>query len=130
MHNRIKSVRESLRTDKGKKYTQTLFAESLHVTRDMIATYESGKVEPTPLFINSLCEKYNVNEDWLRTGSGEMFKEINRHEQITRFIGELLNDPPDTFRFRLINALAELPVEEWEMLADLCERIVNSKNED
>lgn len=129
MNTRIKLIRESLLNEKGKKYTQTQFAETLHVTRDMIATYESGKVEPTPLFISTLCEKFNVNEDWLRTGSGEMFKEITKHEAIADFFADVLQDDPDTFRFRLINALAELPVDEWEMLADLCERIAKQKED-
>lgn len=129
MNTRIKAIRESLRSEKDKKVTQTQFAESLHVTRDMIATYESGKVEPTPLFISTLCDKYNINEEWLRTGSGDMFKKITKKEAITDFFADILNDEPDTFRFRLINALAELPVEEWEMLADICDRIANSKND-
>lgn len=127
MNTRIKAIRESLRSEKDKKVTQTQFAESLHVTRDMIATYESGKVEPTPLFISTLCDKYNVNEEWLRTGSGDMFKEKTRHDQITDFLADVLNDEPDSFRLGFVNALAELSVDEWQMLANICEKFVNNK---
>ena len=74
MKYRIRELRESLTDEKGKKYSQTKFAEIMNVTRDVISNYEMGRVEPSPVFIDLLCTKFGINEDWLRTGSGEMFK--------------------------------------------------------
>ncbi|WP_439653980.1 helix-turn-helix domain-containing protein [Selenomonas dianae] len=52
--------------------SQSAFAEMLGTKRDTIANYEGGRVEPTDTFIQLLCTKFHINEQWLRTGEGEM----------------------------------------------------------
>ncbi len=67
MKDRIKQIR------KEKKLSQSEFGKVLGVSRDVISNYEMGRVDPTDLFINHLCSTFNVNEAWLRDGTGEMF---------------------------------------------------------
>lgn len=66
MKDRIKHIR------KEKKLSQTDFGKILGVSRDVISNYEMGRVEATDLFINHLCSTFNINEEWLRNGTGEM----------------------------------------------------------
>ena len=70
LHERIKTVRKSLMP----KVSQTAFAEMLGTTRRAITTYETGAVIPSDTFIQLLCTKFNIDEHWLRTGEGEMYK--------------------------------------------------------
>ena len=70
LHERIKAVRKSLTP----KMSQTVFAEALGTKRDTIANYEGGRVVPTDTFIQLLCTKFNISEEWLRTGAGSMHK--------------------------------------------------------
>ena len=56
------------------KTSQEKFAVLLGTTRNAIASYESGKVIPSDTFIQLLCTKFNIDEHWLRTGEGEMYK--------------------------------------------------------
>ena len=70
LHERIKTVRKSLMP----KVSQTAFAEMLGTTRRAITTYETGAVTPSDTFIQLLCTKFNIDEHWLRTGEGEMYK--------------------------------------------------------
>lgn len=70
LHERIKAVRKSLMP----KVSQTAFAEMLGTTRAAIAPYERGIVIPSDTFIQLLCTKFNIDEHWLRTGEGEMYK--------------------------------------------------------
>ena len=70
LHERIKTVRKSLTP----KVSQTAFAEMLGTTRRAITTYETGAVTPSDTFIQLLCTKFNIDEHWLRTGEGEMYK--------------------------------------------------------
>ena len=70
LHERIKAVRKSLTS----KVSQTAFAEMLGTTRAAIAPYERGIVTPSDTFIQLLCAKFNIDEHWLRTGEGEMYK--------------------------------------------------------
>jgi len=67
MNTRIKEVR------KQKGLSQEDFAKKLSVTRNVIASYELARVEPSDLFIKHLCREFNINEEWLLKGEGEMF---------------------------------------------------------
>lgn len=69
MSNRIKSIRETL------KLSQREFGEKLGVSRDVISNIEYGRVLPKELLLRHICQLYNVNEHWLKTGEGEMFDE-------------------------------------------------------
>lgn len=70
LKDRLREIRKNL----PKKTTQEAFAESLGTTRNAIASYELGKVIPTDTFIQLLCAKFNISEEWLRTGAGPMHK--------------------------------------------------------
>lgn len=72
MKERIKQIR------KEKKLSQAKFGELLGVSRDVISNYEMGRVEPTDLFIGYLCNTFDINELWLRTGEGNMFNDNSK----------------------------------------------------
>ncbi|MCI8489027.1 MAG: helix-turn-helix transcriptional regulator [Lachnospiraceae bacterium] len=67
MNERIKQLRKTL------GMTQQEFAEKIGVKRNTIAQYEIGRNEPIESVINLICKQYNINIDWLKNGSGEMF---------------------------------------------------------
>ena len=67
MKDRIKKLRKSL------DMTQQEFAERIGVKRNTIGQYEIGRNEPIDTVINLICREFNVNEEWLRNGEGEMF---------------------------------------------------------
>lgn len=67
MKNRIKKLRKSL------DMTQQDFADRIGVKRNTIGQYEIGRNEPIETVINLICREFNVNEEWLRYGEGEMF---------------------------------------------------------
>lgn len=69
MNERIKQIRKTL------KLTQQEFADCLGVKRNTVATYEGGRNSPVDAVVSLICMKFNVREDWLRHGTGEMFKE-------------------------------------------------------
>lgn len=121
MKERIKQVRKHF------NLSQSEFGEQLGVGRDAISSYELGRVIPTALFINHLCATYHVNRTWLETGEGEMLIEPTRDEQIAQFIGEALSSEDDTFKKRLISALANMTVEEWETLEKLITRLAQTQ---
>lgn len=78
MNERIKEIRKAL------NLTQQEFAERLSLKRNTIATYEMGKSVPSDRTITDICEKYNVNEEWLRDGSGEMFRAEEENSIVAR----------------------------------------------
>lgn len=68
MKERIRKIRRYL------DLTQQEFADRLGIKRGAIANYELGRNEPVDSVVSLICREYGVNEEWLRTGTGEMFE--------------------------------------------------------
>ena len=117
MNERIKAVRLAL------GISQEEFGKRLGVTRGAITTIELNKVEPKPLFVDLICREFNVNEDWLKNGAEPMFLQRSRNEELSAFFGDLLNGEPD-FKHRLISVMSRLSVDQWQMLADMANMLV------
>lgn len=109
MHNRIRTVRRSA------SLNQDQFAERLKLTKNYVSLLETGKRVPSDRTVLDICREFNVNEHWLRTGEGEMLREISRTDEIAQFFGDLLKNEPD-FRYRLISVLARMSADEWRLL--------------
>lgn len=118
MNERIKILRKEL------GLTQIEFGKKLGVTRSVITNIEFNKTTPKPLFIDLLCREFNVNEEWIRYGKGDMYKKLSRSEKIANFAGSIMRDEEESFRRRLIEALSELDEKEWEFLENLTNKIV------
>lgn len=110
MKDRIKKIRKEL------DLTQQKIADRLGVQRNTIAMYEMGKTAPSEAIILSICREFNVNEQWLRDGTGEMFIEQTRDEQIASFVGSIQASADDSFKKRFISMLSALDESEWEVL--------------
>lgn len=107
---RIKKVR------KGLDLTQQEFAGRIGTTANVLTNYETGRRNPSNSVINNVCKTFNVNEAWLRYGSGEMFLELSRDEEIAAFVGGVLADESADFKRRFIAALSKLSPEGWDAL--------------
>lgn len=55
--------------------SQESFAKKINVTRSAISNYEKGTRNIMDRVISDICREFNVNEEWLRDGKGEMFIE-------------------------------------------------------
>ncbi|GGG32623.1 hypothetical protein GCM10007425_29110 [Lysinibacillus alkalisoli] len=71
MNNRIKALRKNLNLNQGE------FADKLKLSRSHISSLENGVREITERIVFDICREFNVNEEWLRTGEGEMFVQSN-----------------------------------------------------
>lgn len=78
MNERIKELRKAL------NLTQQEFADRLNIKRGAIANYEVGRNEPIDAVISLICREFNVNEEWLRNGSGEMFQAEEENSIVAR----------------------------------------------
>lgn len=117
MNERLKKLRKSL------DLTQQEFADKIGIARGNIGAYEVGKNAPSDAVISLICREFNVNENWLRTGEGDMFTEMSRDEQIEKFVGDLLHGEEDSFKRRLISGLAALDENGWKVLEDFLDSI-------
>lgn len=65
---RIKKIR------KEKRKTQSTFAKSLNLSRTHITNLELGVRNLNEAVTKKICETYNINEEWLLFGIGDMYK--------------------------------------------------------
>lgn len=121
MNERLKKLRKTL------DLTQQEFADKIGSKRNTIAKYETDTNVPSAAVISLICREFNVNENWLRTGEGDMFMEMSRDEQIEEFIGDLLHGEEDSFKRRLISGLAALDENGWKVLEDFLDSIQKKK---
>ena len=121
MKERIRQLRKQL------KFNQTEFGEKVGVKGNTIGNYELGLRNPSEAVIFSICREFNVNEEWLRTGKGEMFIHRKRTEKITDFAADILKEEEESFRRRLVEALADLEIEEWELLEKIAEKAMKKR---
>ena len=68
MKDRIKALRKQL------NISQEVFGRRIGITGASVSRLESGENEPSPQTIIFICKEFDVSEDWLRNGVGEMFK--------------------------------------------------------
>lgn len=113
MNERLRKLRKDL------DLTQQAFADRIGIARGNIGAYEVGKNAPSDAVITLICREFNVNENWLRTGEGEMYIELTRDEEISVFIGEVLMNNEESFKKRFISMLSALDESDWETLAKM-----------
>ena len=121
MNERIKQVRLSA------KLSQTEFAEKILVSRSAVCKMESGENSPSEQTVKLICQEFNVNQDWLRTGNGEMFVELSKDEQISAMLGEIQRSGDENFKYRLVSALCKLSESDWTALENLVDMISDKK---
>ena len=121
MNERIKEIRTTL------GLTQQEFAEKIKVKRNTVATYEMGRSIPSDSAIALICSVFNVNEDWLRNGTGEMFLPISKDDEIAELLSEVLKEGDDTFKHKFVSSLARLDEDGWKKLEELVDMFSNSK---
>lgn len=118
MKDRIKQIR------KEASLTQEKFAEKLGLKRQTIATYETGRSEPMDNIIISICREFNINNDWLRYGTGEMYKSRTRNQEIGAFMNDVMDLPDEAFKKRFIEALERLDEKDWEAIEIIATKVL------
>ena len=124
MNNRIREVREHF------KLTQTEFGERLGVSRDVIGNIEYNRLknpkQKEPI-IKLICSTFGVNELWLRSGEGEMFQAMTEDEELADYLGDVMNDEPESFLRRITLEMKNWTQEVWQMLEEICKRLATEK---
>lgn len=106
--------------------SRRVFGERLGVSESVIVNIEYDRLkrpDQKESLYKLICKEFNVNEEWLRTGNGEMFVPLTRNQLITDFASDLIMED-NTFKKRLVEALAKLDENEWEVLEKLAESLI------
>ena len=118
MKDRLKQIRNAL------NLTQAAFADKLNISRSIIATYEGGHAPISERTIADICEKFYVNEQWLRTGEGPIFnQQSDIDNQLAAEVAKLIRSE-DEFTKKLIHAYLRLPDDAKDKVKDFVENLM------
>ena len=90
MNERLNLLRKEL------QLSQEEFGKRLGVGKSAISYLESGRSSLTDQMIKLICKEFSINEDWIRTGKGEM-RNIIEEDETARLVGEMLFDIDNPF---------------------------------
>ncbi len=111
--NRLKHIRKALQMN------QTSFGARINLSQTTIGQYEKETRPITERVISQLVAEYNINEEYLRHGTGEMFVSHR-----TDFVTELAAKLQLTSREQqLLLAYSTFPVDKRESFLDFIQNL-------
>lgn len=110
MNERIKELRKAL------GLTLDKFGAALGVQKSAVSKWERGENSVPEQMFKSICREFNVSEDWLRTGEGEMYVPRTRNQEIVAFANQVMVEEDESFRKRFVTALSKASPEFWKEL--------------
>lgn len=119
MNNRLKAIRKEL------KLTQNELGEKIGITGATVSDIERGKLSLTDRNITLVCEKLAVNEEWIRHGTGEMFRPELPVDENTVLLASLdLENNPKTKTF--LEIYEQLDEKSKTVLLDLAKSLLEN----
>lgn len=104
--------------------TQKAFAEKLRLTDNYMSMLIKGKRVPSDKVVDDICEKLQVNKEWLLEGTGEIHAPSDQVTEITELLDKLITWGPSDIRTKFIKQLANLPLEHWHFIEEFADNIL------
>ena len=95
--------------------SQKEFADRIKRSRGEIANIIYDKTEAKDKIIESVCEAFGIQEDWMRHGLEPMRAEKSREEEIAELVGSALTGSSD-FKKAVIKMICSRTDKELEVL--------------
>lgn len=105
-----------LQIRKEQKLTQDAFAEKLKLSKNYVWQMEKGERTPSDRTISDICREFNVNEQWLRTGQGDMY--IPPADKLENYLG-MISKGDDVFIKDIVEVYMELDQTSKEALKQI-----------
>lgn len=119
---RIKAIREYL------QLTQEEFGNRIGSARNTISNYENGNRNPSNSVVLSICREFNVDENWLRTGNGEMLSEVPAEDEFFKAAAQI-SKSGDKFAMQAIIEYWKLDDVSKEVLRNYIYKIAEKSRE-
>ena len=123
MKDRIRAIRKHFGMN------QTEFGAEIGMKQSTVTNYELGLRVPLDVVIQTICNRFNVDEHWLRTGEGEMFRPQTEREELHMLFAQFMagDDDPDLQRFKeaLFTVLLRTTKDEWRILAAKAQEFID-----
>ena len=126
MKDRIKKIR----TDN--KLSMEKFGDRIGITRSSVCKLESGENNPSEQTLILICQEFNINDEWLRTGNGEMY--LPPEDEVAAVVSDLLEEdnPFYDLIIGIMRTYQKLDSKSQDALKNLSKELLNNieKRED
>lgn len=119
MNTRIKELRKQL------GLTQSEFGEKVGLKGNTITNYENNIRTPSDAVIYSICREFGVNEQWLRSGEGDMFLKLSRNDEIAAYVARVMKDESAYYQQKMLLFFSRLSPEMLKKLEEVAEDILS-----
>lgn len=105
------------------------FARTLKIDQSYVTKLISGDNNPSDRLVDDICDKYNVNKNWLLTGKGPIFIELDREDEIISWAGALVkpsNTDDKEFIKDFVHMLTKLDSDDWKTLEKMAKLMCES----
>lgn len=103
-----------IRKNSNINLTLEKFGERIGLRKSSLSQIENDINTLTDSNIKAICREFDVREEWLRTGKGEMFEQLTEQQKIMKYTALLLKDKNSV----IANAIQTLIVT-YEQLDDV-----------
>ena len=118
---RIKSVRKSL------NLTLEKVGDNIGLKKNSLSQIENGRNSLTEANARAICREFNVNEEWLKNGTGEMFDKLSDEEEVAELVSDILEDGTNNPLFDIIldiiRVFNELSPESQKTILDFAKKL-------
>ena len=121
LNTRIKELRKAL------GLTMEKFGEKIGVKKAAISKLEKGENNVSDQMFKSICREFNVSEEWLRTGEGEMFQPKDSEAELHAMIERVLSGKNDHVK-TLFKIFAKLDDEYINALDNILDKLLAKDN--
>ena len=101
--------------------TQKQLADRIGIKQGSLSDVERERVQATDRVIKAISREYRINENWLRTGEGEMINEsaVSFEELVMSMVSDL-----DELDKKIISEYIKLPKAQKKSIKALIQRMV------
>lgn len=105
------------------------FGKQIGITKSSVSMLESGRNAPSEQTIKLICFEFGINENWLRTGEGEMKAAQTTQERYNLNLKklQLVNDETT---IRWVNAVAETNPEALKQIEEFMKKLLENQDEE
>ena len=122
VNERIRKLRKSL------GLTLEKFGGRLGVGKTAINKLEKGENNVTDQMFKSICREFNVNEEWLRNGTGEMF--AVPEDETAAIVSDLLESRNNQFYdliLDIVKTYQTLSPMDQEIIKNFCQQLAETQ---
>lgn len=93
--------------------TQEDFSKKINISRSNLGSIEINRINVTDRVISDICHEFHINENWLRTGDGDIH--ISQNAEYAEICANIALEK-DEYKKMVYSKLSKLDDASWELL--------------